>query len=68
MSCAICSVDLCHHGRITVMDGKPYCNDCGKERWTGEVNCLPMYEGEVDYQSDVCFTVCDECYSKHSLD
>lgn len=68
--CYVCQGGTCHHGHVKVgtsHNGKPCheCLSCGlKVENYNEMSCnvLPCYEGEVDWDGNVYFEVCDKCY------
>lgn len=71
MRCAICEKELCGHGIVHVhgfaLDSMNECIFCGAVdfgRRPGQY-CLPIYEGRVDFNSDVFGTVCQECHDRY---
>jgi hypothetical protein len=61
-NCTICNKDICNHGFFRIKDGKAYCFYCKSTDLS--LYCLPMYEGKVDFSSDVFSHVCKECHEK----
>jgi len=55
--------------RIVNMDAAwTNCIFCNEEILVSGAYVLPMYEGKVDWGSNVYFPVCVQCYEKHKED
>lgn len=71
MICCVCGMDLCLHP-IVLVHGFSYtpmheCLCCGAVGFGKMPHgyCLPMYDGEVDFNSDVYGPVCRECHDSY---
>jgi hypothetical protein len=59
------TVKVAGWGSVRGCDGR--CMLCGAQAVEGDNTAfaLPMYEGRVDWTSEIHFPVCRECYDKH---
>ncbi len=75
IECWVCEKPVCQHGHLRVIQlagskvAVTKCVHCGAGGVGEEppVFCLPTYEGEVDWSSDVSSTVCPDCHDKAIL-